>query len=171
MVMKREVNSSNPSGVKCFSTHLSFECNSSDSSRFMFLDFFNWIFNFQISRIGLFGTVLLTVCSYSSFSSLYHFSFVLAPAFVIVILIFSVVKKLNYFSFFLDFRHFFGLQLISFNRRLLLRVCWKAVSIISTYYYLLKFFGLGFVFKRFFAFEFHSVACVFSMILLIFELV
>ena len=30
---------------------------------------------------------------------------------------FSVVKKLNDFRFFLDFRHFFGLQLISFNIR------------------------------------------------------
>ena len=37
MVMKREVNGSNPGGVKCFSTHMSFESNSSDISRFMFL--------------------------------------------------------------------------------------------------------------------------------------
>ena len=100
-----------------FFSHLSFECNSSDISRFMFLDFFNWVFNFQLSRIGLFGTVLRTLCSYSSLNSLYHSSFVLAPAFVFVILIFSLVKKLNDFSFFLDFRHCSGLQLISFNIR------------------------------------------------------
>ena len=35
-VMKREVNGSNPGGVKCFSTRLSFESNSSDISRLMF---------------------------------------------------------------------------------------------------------------------------------------
>ena len=77
----------------------------------VFLDFLNLIFNFQKSRIGLFVTVFLTLCSYSSHSRLYHPSFVLAPTFIFVILIFSVVKILNEFSFFLDLG-FFGLQLI-----------------------------------------------------------
>ena len=75
-----------------------------------FLIFLNLNFNFQKSRIGLFVTVFLTLCPYSSDSRLYHSSFVLAPTFVFVILIFSV-KKLNEFSFFLDLG-FFGLQLI-----------------------------------------------------------
>ena len=73
--------------------------------------FLNLIFNFQKSRIGLFVTVFLTLCSYFSHFRLYLSSFVLAPTFVFVILIFSVVKKLNEFSFFLDLG-FFGLQLI-----------------------------------------------------------
>ena len=37
MVMKREGNGSNPGGGKCFSARLSFERNSSDISRFMFV--------------------------------------------------------------------------------------------------------------------------------------
>ena len=77
-----------------------------------FLIFLNLIFNVQESRIGLIVTVFLTLCPYSSHSLLYHSSFVLAPIFVFVILIFSVVKKLNEFSFFLNLG-FFGLQLIS----------------------------------------------------------
>ena len=77
----------------------------------VFLDFLNLIFNFQKSRICLFVTVFLTLCPYSSHSCLYHSSFVLAPTFIFVILIFSVVKKLTEFSFFLDLA-FFGLQLI-----------------------------------------------------------
>ena len=76
-----------------------------------FLIFLNLIFNFQKSRIGLFVTVFLTLCPYSSLFRLYNSSFVLAPTFVFVILIFSVVKKLIEFSFFLDLG-FFGLQLI-----------------------------------------------------------
>ena len=36
MVMYREGRGSKPGGVKCFSTRLSFESNSSDISRFMF---------------------------------------------------------------------------------------------------------------------------------------
>ena len=61
-----------------------------------FLIFLNLIFNFQKSRIGRFVTVFLTLCPYSSHSHLYHSSFVLlAPTFIFVILIFSVVKKLN----------------------------------------------------------------------------
>ena len=76
-----------------------------------FLIFLNLIFNFQKSRIGLFVTVFLTLCPYSSHSRLYHSSFVLTPTFIFVLLIFSVVKKLNEFSFFLDL-DFFGLQLI-----------------------------------------------------------
>ena len=75
-----------------------------------FLIFLNLIFNFLKSGIGLFVTVFLTLCPYPSHSRLYHSSFVLAPTFVFVILIFSV-KKLNDFSFFLDLG-FFGLQLI-----------------------------------------------------------
>ena len=67
-----------------------------------FLIFLSLIFNFQKSRIGLFVTVFLTLCPYYSHSRLYHFSFVMAPTFIFVILIFSVVKKLNEFRFFLD---------------------------------------------------------------------
>ena len=80
------------------------------------MNFLNLIFNFQKSRIGLFVTVFLTLCPYSSYSRLYHSSFVLAPNFVFVRLIFSVVKKLYEFSFFLDLG-FFGLQLIYFKIR------------------------------------------------------
>ena len=76
-----------------------------------FLFFLNLIFYFQKSRVGLFVTVFLTLCPYSSHSRLYHSSFVLAPTFIFVILLFSVVKKLNEISFFLDLG-FFGLQLI-----------------------------------------------------------
>ena len=76
-----------------------------------FLIFLNLIFNFQKSRIGLFVTVFLALCPYSSHSCLYHSSLILASTFIFVILIFSVVKKLNEFSFFLDLG-FFGLQLI-----------------------------------------------------------
>ena len=82
----------------------------------VFLDFLNLIFNFQKSRIGLFVTVFLTLCPYSLHSRLYHSSFVLAPTFIFVILIFSVVKILNEFSFFLDLG-FFGLQLIELKIR------------------------------------------------------
>ena len=60
-----------------------------------FLIFLSLIFNFRKSRIGLFVTVLLTLCPYSSHSRLYHSSFFLAPTFIFVILFFSVVKKLN----------------------------------------------------------------------------
>ena len=46
-----------------------------------------------------------------------------------------------------------------------------AFSKVSTYYFLLQFsYGLGFVGKRFFAFEYYSVAYVFSMTGLIFVL-
>ena len=76
-----------------------------------FLIFLNLIFNFQKSRFGLFVTVFLTLCPYSSHSRLYHSCFVLAPTFVFVILVFLVDKKLNEFRFFLDLG-FFGLQLI-----------------------------------------------------------
>ena len=76
-----------------------------------FLIFLILIFNFQKSRIGLFVTVFLTLCPCSSHSRLYHSSFVLAPTFVFVILIFSFVKKVNEFSFLLDLG-FFGFQLI-----------------------------------------------------------
>ena len=77
-------------------------------SFFLFF-FLNLIFNFQKSRVGLFVTVFLTLCPYSSHSRLYHSSFVLAPTFIFVILIFPVVKKLNEISFFLDLG-VFGLQ-------------------------------------------------------------
>ena len=76
-----------------------------------FLIFLNLIFYFQKSRIGLFVSVFLTLCPYSSHSRLCHSSFLLASTFIFVILIFSFVKKLNEFSFFLDLV-FFGLQLI-----------------------------------------------------------
>ena len=77
--------------------------------------FFNLIFNFQKSRLS-FVTVFLTLCLYSSHYCLYHFSFVMAPTNIFVLLLsFSVSRKLHDFSFLLGFRHFFGLQLVSFN--------------------------------------------------------
>ena len=81
-----------------------------------YLKFPNMASNFQKSRIGLF-TVLLTLCPCSSHSSLYSSSFLLTPTFIFVVLIFSVSRKLNGFSFLLDFCHFFGLQFVSFNIR------------------------------------------------------
>ena len=82
-----------------------------------------------------FVTMFLSLCPYFSLSSLYHFSLVLAPTFIFVIVIFFFsVIKLNDISFFLDFRRFFGLQLISFNLSLVLRelrVCLKAFAKIS----------------------------------------
>ena len=71
-----------------------------------------WFLTFENQEL-VFVTVFLTLCPYSSSSSFYHASFVLAPTFIQLILIFSV-KKLNDFGL-LDFRHFFGLQLISSN--------------------------------------------------------
>ena len=52
-----------------------------------FLIFLNLIFNVQKSSIGVFVTVFLTLCPYSSHSRLYHSSCVMAPTFVFVILI------------------------------------------------------------------------------------
>ena len=81
-----------------------------------FLIFLNLIFNFQKSRVGLFVTVFLTLCPYSLHSRLYYSSIIMPPTFIFVILIFSVVKKLNEFSFFLDLG-FFGFALIYFKIR------------------------------------------------------
>ena len=89
--------------------------NAEQGNVFVFLGLLNLIFNFQKLRISLSVTVFLKLCPYSLHCSLYHSSFVLAPTLIFVILIFPVVKKLNVFSIFLDFRHFFGMQLISFN--------------------------------------------------------
>ena len=92
----------------------------------VFLVFLNLIFelskllnfdlNFKNQEL-VFVTVFLTLCPYCSHSSSYLSGSVLAPTFIPVLLIFSVINKLNDFGFFLDFRHFFGLQLISFNIR------------------------------------------------------
>ena len=60
-----------------------------------------WFLTFKNQEL-VFVTAFLTLCPYSSHSSLYHSRFVLAPTFILVILIFSVVKKLNDFSFFLN---------------------------------------------------------------------
>ena len=75
---------------------------------------FNLISNFQKLKGSLIVSRFPKLCPYSSHSCFYHFSTGVAPAFIFVI--FSVVKKFNDFSFFLDF-HLFGLQLISFNIR------------------------------------------------------
>ena len=75
-----------------------------------------WFSTFKKQEL-VFVSVFLTLCPYSSHYSLYHSSFVRAPTFILVILIFSVVEKLNDFSLLLDFCHFFGLQLISINIR------------------------------------------------------
>ena len=64
-VMDREVNGSNPGGVKCFSTLLSFGSNSSDIS---------WFIN---SRPRLLSRLLLRSYFFftsSNFFSLYHFA-------------------------------------------------------------------------------------------------
>ena len=42
-VKKREFNGSNPGGVKCFLSRLSFESNSSDISRFMGINFLSFL--------------------------------------------------------------------------------------------------------------------------------
>ena len=69
----------------------------------------NEIFVFLNFLLLLSVTMFLTLCPYSLHSSLYRCSFLLALTFIYVILIFSVVEKLNDFSYFLDYRHFFGL--------------------------------------------------------------
>ena len=81
-----------------------------------FFSFSIWFLTFKNQEL-VFVTAFLTLCPHSSHSSLYYSRFVLAPTLVLAILIFSVVEKLNDFCFFLDFRHFFGLQLISFKIR------------------------------------------------------
>ena len=124
---------------------------------FVFLFFLIWFLTFKNQEL-VFVTVFLTLCSLCSHSSLYHFSFDLAPTFILLILIFSVIKKLNDFGFFLDFRYFFGLQLILFNIRQywqFARVPFPECPIIT---FILIFSGLGIVLKRFFAFECFSVA-------------
>ena len=85
----------------------------------VFLVFLNLIFKHSklLNEELVFVRVFLTLCPYLSHSSLYHSSSVLAHTFILVLLIFSVINKLNDFGFFLDFRHVFGLQLISFNIR------------------------------------------------------
>ena len=115
--------------------------------------------------------MFLTLCPYSSPSGLYHSSFFLAHSFIFFILIFSVVKKLIDFSFFLDFHClWFAIDFIQVQANT--ESCLE--SIFQNFRLLLFiafFLGLGIVFKRFFAFEFYSVAYVFSVIILIFELV
>ena len=77
-----------------------------------FFIFSIWFLTFKNQEL-VFVTAFLTLCPYSSHSSFHHFGLVLASTFILVVLIFLVNKKLTNFSFFLDFRHFFGLQFIS----------------------------------------------------------
>ena len=74
----------------------------------VFLVFLNLIFklskllifdlNFQKSRISL-VMVFLTLCPYCSHSSLYNSSSVLAPTFILVLLIFSVINEFSISAF------------------------------------------------------------------------
>ena len=60
MVMKREVNGSNPGGVKLFSTRLSFESNLSDMSRFML---------FKFLPVKFFISIICFISSYALWSA------------------------------------------------------------------------------------------------------
>ena len=115
--------------------------------------------------------MFLTFCPYSFTSNLYLSSFVVAPTFINVLLIFSVIKKWNVFNFFLDFRHFFGLQLVSFNIRQYWEFTRKVFSKISTYYHLLQFFPASVLFLDDFLPLNFILLLVFCIIILIFELV
>ena len=134
-------------------SYLFYVLNAEQWNVFVFLElifrFLNWFLNFK-NQECLFLTVFLTLCPYSSHSGYYHSIFVLAPTLIFGILIFSVVK-MNDFSFFLDFRHFFGLQLISFNIRQYLEFDSKFFSKNSTYDYLLQLSsGLDIILNDFF---------------------
>ena len=108
---------------------------------FVFLEFFKLINNVQKSRMSLlqfslhFAHILHIVVSIIlSLSWLLHF----------LVYWFFQLLKMNDFSFFSDFRHFFGLQLISFNIRQYWEFDSKPFSKISTYDYLLQLSsGLG----------------------------
>ena len=84
---------------------------------FVFLDFLDLIFNFQKSRRSLFCYGVPYIVSI--FFTFQFVSSQLCPGtyFHIRYIDFSVVEKLNDFSLFFDFRHFFVLQLISFKIR------------------------------------------------------
>ena len=134
---------------------------------FVFLVFFNIDLTFK-NQECLSVTVFLKLSPYSSHSRLYLSSFFLAPTFIFVILIFSVIK-LNDFSF-LHFHHFFGLQLISFNIRQYWEFVRKSFPKFPSWFLLQFSSCLGFVFKRLILFfDYYSAAYVFSMIHLIFE--
>ena len=71
-----------------------------------FFIFSIWFFTFKNQEL-VFFTVFFTFWPYCSHSILYHFNFVLAPSFILEILIFSVAKELNDFRVFFDVRPFF----------------------------------------------------------------
>ena len=112
------------------------------------------------------------LCGHILYILVYHYTFVLTLTFIFVRLILSVDKKLNdfnlrFFQLFQDFRHFFGLQLLSFNIRQYCDFFWIAFFEIFTGNFLLQFSSdPGIVFKQFFALfaQFYSVAYFFSMI-------
>ena len=110
------------------------------------------------------------MCTYSSHCSLYHSGVVLAFIFIFVILIVPVVKKLNDFSFCLDFRLFFGLQLIHSNLR---QYCQFTRDFFPTFLFITIhcIFLPAFVLflNNIFAFECYSVAYLFSLINFHFE--
>ena len=78
---------------------------------------------------------------------------------------FFQLLKFESFQIFLRLSSFLWFAIDFIQHKAVLRVCLKTFSKNSTLYYLLQFSsGLGFVFKRFFAFDYYSVAYVFSMI-------
>ena len=79
---------------------------------------FSWFFKFDFTfrnQECLFVTVILTLCLCSSHSRLYHSSFVSWHLPLCSLFWFFQLLKNWVSSFFLDFCHFFGLQLIWFN--------------------------------------------------------
>ena len=73
--------------------------------------------------------------------------------------------KFESFQIFLRLSSFLWFAIDFIQHKAVLRVCYKTFSKNSTFYYLLTFSsGFGFVFKRLFAFDYYSVAYVFSMI-------
>ena len=107
-----------------------------------FLNFWNWYLTFKNEEC-LFVTVFLTLCRYSSHSSLYLCSFVLAPTFIFGILIFSVVKN-EWFRLFLRFSSFLWFAIDFIQHKAVLSVWQQALCKISTYDYLLQLSsGLG----------------------------
>ena len=123
-----------------------------------------FIFNFQKSRMSFCYGVTYFVSIFFKFLYVSFWRYVLAPTFIFATLILSIVKKIEWFQPFLEFRHFFGLQLIWFS----IRQYWEFVRKPFPNFHLLLliavFSGFGIVFKRFFALESFSVAYVFSMI-------
>ena len=93
----------------------------------------------------------------------------MAPKFIFLLLIFSASRKLNDSSFLLYSRHIFRLQLVSFKIGSTDILLENLFQNFHSLVFLQISSGLGIVFKRFFAFEFYSLAYCFSMINLVFD--